>query len=140
MTPCTVPEAGKPTFEIGDDEMEIGMGIHGEPGVRRGPLTTAVDITREILDGILRDQPLTNGDKVCAMINSLGATPPEELYIVYGHVASRLNDLGVEIAVPLVGRYATSMEMAGLSISICKLDAEIQSLLQAPCNCAFWKV
>jgi dihydroxyacetone kinase-like protein len=140
LTPCTVPEAGNPTFEIGDDEMEIGMGIHGEPGVRRGPLTTAADITREILEGILGDQPLANGDKVCAMINSLGATPPEELYIVYGHVASKLKDLGVEIAVPLVGRYATSMEMAGLSISICKLDDEIQSLLEASCDCAFWKV
>ena len=140
LTPCTVPQAGKPTFEIGDDEMEIGMGIHGEPGVRRGLLTSADEISAEILDAILKDQPIQRGDSVCVLVNSLGATPPEELYIVYRYLASRLDELGARIAVPLVGRYATSMEMTGLSISICRLDDELESLLAAPCNCAFWKV
>jgi dihydroxyacetone kinase-like protein len=140
LTPCTVPQAGKPTFEIGDAEMEIGMGIHGEPGVRRGPLAPADEISREILDAILIDQPLERGDRTCVLVNSLGATPPEELYIVYRYAAERLEGLGVEIAVALVGRYATSMEMAGLSITVCKLDREIEALLAAPCECAFWKV
>jgi dihydroxyacetone kinase-like protein len=140
LTPCTVPQAGKPTFEIGEEEMEIGMGIHGEPGVRRGALATADDIAEEMLDAILEDRPLEKGDRVSLMVNSLGATPPEELYIVYRYAAGRLNDLGVEITMPLVGRYATSMEMAGMSVTVCKLDDELERLLKAPCECAFWKV
>ncbi len=140
LSPCTVPQAGKPTFEISETDMEIGMGIHGEPGVRRGPLQPADEVSKEILDAILTDQPLTKGDRVCVLVNSLGATPPEELYIVYRYVAGRLEELGVEIAIPLVGRYATSMEMTGLSVTICKLDDELESLLNAPCECAFWRV
>jgi dihydroxyacetone kinase-like protein len=140
LTPCTVPAAGRPTFEVGEDEMEIGMGIHGEPGVRRGPMRPADDIAQEMLDMILGDMPLSSGEQVSVMCNSLGATPPEELYIVYRYVAGRMADLGVPIVMPLVGRYATSMEMAGMSITVCKLDDELESLLKEPCDCAFWRV
>ncbi len=140
LTPCTVPAAGRPTFEVGEDEMEIGMGIHGEPGVRRGPMRPADAIAEEMLNMILKDMPLSSGDRASVMCNSLGATPPEELYIVYRYVARKMADLGVEIVMPLVGRYATSMEMAGMSITICRLDDELEALLREPCDCAFWRI
>ncbi len=140
LTPCVVPAAGKPTFTIGDDEMEIGMGIHGEPGVRRGPLQTADEVADEMLRMLLADVELAAGDRVSVLCNSLGATPHEELYIVYRVVAKRLSELGVTIVAPLVGRYATSMEMAGMSVTICKLDAELEQLLLAPCTCPFLKI
>jgi dihydroxyacetone kinase-like protein len=139
LTPCTVPAAGRPTFEIGSDEMEIGMGIHGEPGVRRGPMRSADEITEEMLGLLLADMPLGSGDRVSVLCNSLGATPPEELYIVYRYVAEKLGALGVEIVLPLVGRYATSMEMTGMSLTFCKLDDELEGLLKAPCDCPFWR-
>ncbi len=140
LTPCTVPAAGRPTFEIDEDEMEIGMGIHGEPGVRRGSLRPADAIAEEMLQMILEDMSLGAGDRVSVLCNSLGATPPEELYIIYRYVAIKMANLGVEIVMPLVGRYATSMEMAGMSITLCKLDDELEALLKAPCDCAFWRV
>ena len=95
LTPCTVPQAGKPTFEIAEDEMEMGMGIHGEPGVWRGKLRSADAIAAEIVDALLADMPLASGDRVSPLINSLGATPPEELYILYRYVKQRFDDLGV---------------------------------------------
>jgi phosphoenolpyruvate---glycerone phosphotransferase subunit DhaK len=140
LTPCTIPSAGRPTFEIGDDEMEIGMGIHGEPGVRRGPLRKADAITDEMTSLLLTDMPLSSQDRVSALVNSLGATPLEELFIVYSRLSKRLADLGVKIVAPLVGRYATSMEMSGFSITLCKLDEELESLLKSPCDCPFLKV
>lgn len=140
LSPCTVPQAGKPTFEIADDEMEMGMGIHGEPGVWRGKLQTADQIASEMMDRLLADMPLAHGDRVSVMVNSLGATPPEELYILYRTVKARLEDAGATIVMPLVGRYATSMEMTGVSFTLCKLDAELEALLNAPCDCAFWSV
>jgi dihydroxyacetone kinase-like protein len=140
LTPCTVPAVGRPTFEISDTEMEIGMGIHGEPGVRRGPMRPADAIAAEMLSLLLADIPLRSGDRVSILVNSLGATPPEELYIVYRFVARELAGLGVEIVMPLVGRYATSMEMAGMSLTFCKLDAELEALLKAPCDCPFLTV
>ncbi len=140
LGPCTVPQAGTPTFEIADDEMEIGMGIHGEPGMRRGKLLPADDIANEMMDRLLEDQPLSSGDKVSVLVNSLGATPAEELYILYRTVKARLEAAGATIVMPLVGRYACSMEMAGVSFTICKLDDELESLLKAPCDCAFWRV
>jgi dihydroxyacetone kinase-like protein len=140
LTPCIVPAAGRPTFQLGDDEMELGMGIHGEPGVHRGPLRPADEIAAGMLDMLLADMPLGRGDRVSVLCNSLGATPPEELYIVYRYVSRRLADLGVGIVSPLVGRYATSMEMAGMSVTFCKLDAELDALLAAPCDCPFLKV
>ena len=140
LTPCTVPSVGRPTFEISDDEMEIGMGIHGEPGVQRGPLRPADVIAEEMVSRLLADMPLKSGDRISVLVNSLGATPHEELYIIYRHVAKRLTDLGVEIVMPLVGRYATSMEMAGMSLTFCKLDDELASLLKAPCDCPFLRI
>lgn len=140
LTPCTVPCAGRPTFTISEDEMEIGMGIHGEPGVRRGPLRTADEIVGEMLEMLLADMPLASGDRVSVLVNSLGATPLEELYIAYRYVAAKLGELGVTVVSPLVGRYATSMEMAGMSLTFSKLDAELEALLKAPCDCPFLKV
>jgi len=140
LTPCTVPQAGRPTFTIAEDEMEIGMGIHGEPGVRRGKLHSADAIAAEMLDMLFADRPLSAGDRVSVLVNSLGATPPEELFILYRQVQARLAAAGVTIVMPLVGRYACSMEMTGVSFTIIKLDAELERLLQAPAECAFWKV
>jgi dihydroxyacetone kinase-like protein len=140
LTPCTVPCAGRPTFTIGEDEMEIGMGIHGEPGVRRGPLRKADEIVGEMLEMLLADMPLASGDRVSVLVNSLGATPLEELYIAYRYVAAKLQELGVTVVAPLIGRYATSMEMAGMSLTFSKLDAELEALLKAPCDCPFLKV
>ena len=140
LTPCTVPQAGKTTFEIGDDEMEMGMGIHGEPGVWRGKLRKADEIAEEMIAHLLEDHSVERGDRVSLTVNSLGATPPEELYIVYRYLKGKLDELDVTIAIPLVGRYATSMEMAGMTLTLCKLDEELESLLRAPASCAFWTV
>ena len=140
LTPCTVPQAGKPTFELGPNEMEMGMGIHGEPGIWRDQLKTADEITDEMMDRLLADMPLGSNDCCSIMVNSLGATPPEELYIMYRRASARLASEGTRIAMPLVGRYATSMEMTGATITICKLDEELEALLKAPCHCAFWTV
>lgn len=140
LTPCTVPQAGKPTFDIGENEMEMGMGIHGEPGVWRGPMKTADAMAADMVDMLLVDQPLAKGDWVSVLVNSLGATPPEELYILYRYVKGRLDELGAKIVMPLVGHYATSMEMTGVSFTFCKLDDELQGYLEAPAACAFWKV
>lgn len=140
LTPCTVPQAGKPTFEIGDDEMEMGMGIHGEPGIWRDKLKPADAITDEMIDRLLADMPLGAGDRISLMVNSLGATPPEELYIMYRRAKARLEDAGVTIVMPLVGRYGTSMEMTGATVTWCRLDDELETLLKAPADCAFWRV
>ena len=140
LTPCIVPQSGKPTFVIADDEMEMGMGIHGEPGVWRGKLRSADDIANEMVDKLLEDKGVGRGDKVSPLVNSLGATPPEELYILYRIVEARLRDAGAEIVMPLVGRYATSMEMTGVSLTFCYLDDDLEALLKAPAECAFWRV
>ncbi|SDZ41296.1 dihydroxyacetone kinase DhaK subunit [Jannaschia faecimaris] len=140
LSSCTVPQAGKPTFEIGVDEMEMGMGIHGEPGVWRDKLRPADAIAEEMMDRLLSDVEIGKGDRVSILVNSLGATPHEELYILYRIVSKRLSDVGAEIVMPLVGRYATSMEMTGVSFTLLKLDAELEGYLTAPCHCAFWTV
>ncbi len=140
LTPCTVPQAGKPTFEIAEDEMEMGMGIHGEPGIWRNKLKSADAITDEMVERLLADMPLSSGDRVSVLVNSLGATPPEELYIMYRRVKAALEGTGAAIVMPLVGRYATSMEMTGATITLCKLDDELEALLKEPAACAFWQV
>ncbi|MDR3537728.1 MAG: dihydroxyacetone kinase subunit DhaK [Acetobacteraceae bacterium] len=140
LSACTVPQAGKPTFSIGEDEMEMGLGIHGEPGVWRGKLKPADAIAEEMLGHLLADRPIRSGDRLSVLVNSLGATPPEELYILYRYIAPVLQAAGAEIVMPLVGRYATSMEMAGVSVTLCALDAELEPLLLAPASCAFWTV
>ena len=138
LTPTILPQAGKPTFEIGDDEMEIGMGIHGEPGIRRGKLKTANEITEELSEKLLNDIDLNKGDKVSILINSLGATPHEELFIVANKFNNILSDNGIINSKSYVGRYATSMEMAGMFITILKLDDELEKWLLEEANCPFW--
>lgn len=140
MTPCTIPESGKATFEIAEDEVEFGMGIHGEPGIWRGKLKSADALTGEMLDRLLPELQLQRGGRVAVLVNSLGATPHEELYIMYRHVDRVLRDLGVTAVMPLIGRYATSMEMAGASLTLMPLDGELERLLKAPANSPFWRV
>jgi phosphoenolpyruvate---glycerone phosphotransferase subunit DhaK len=137
LSPCTVPAAGRPTFTIGEDEMEIGMGIHGEPGVRRGKLESADRITGMLMESILADMPLARGSEVSVLVNGLGATPQEELYVIYRKVHQILTGQGIKIHRPYIGEYATSMEMAGASVSLCKLDAELKTLLDAPAASPF---
>ena len=132
LSPTIIPEAGRPTFQLSEDEMELGIGIHGEPGVRREQMGDANQITDVLIDAILAELELTASSRVVVLVNSLGATPEEELYIVYGRVADRLATDGVTVHRALVGRYATSLEMAGCSISIMILDDELASLLEAP--------
>ena len=138
LSPCVLPEAGKPTFEINDDEIEIGMGIHGEPGIKREKLRNANPLIDDLTKRILDDFKLTDTDKVCIMINSLGATPLEELYIVSKRVHENFSKLKIEITKSYVGRYATSMEMAGLSITVLKLNNELRKYLLSPSECPFW--
>ena len=138
LSPCTVPAAGRPTFTLGEEEMEIGMGIHGEPGVRREKLQTADQITERITHALREDMPLASGDSVAVMVNGLGATPPEELYILYRCVYDLLTRDDIAIHRAYVGEYATSMEMAGASLTFFKLDAELQDLLDHPARSPFF--
>lgn len=132
LAPCTVPEAGRPTFALPDGEMEIGMGIHGEPGVRRGPLAPADAVADELVDAVVGDLPFERGDQVAVLVNGLGATPVEELYVVYRRVRNRLDELGIAVHRSYVGEYATALEMAGCSLSLLRLDDERAALLDAP--------
>jgi len=140
LTPCVVPESGKASFTIGDSEIEFGMGIHGEPGIWRGAMKSADALADEMLDHLLPELELTRGGRVAVLVNSLGATPHEELYILYRRVAQVLDAKGVVPVMPLVGRYATSMEMAGASLTLMPLDGELERLLKTPAQCPFWKV
>jgi dihydroxyacetone kinase-like protein len=132
LTSCTVPAAGKPTFEIGDDEMEIGIGIHGEPGRERRALAAADEIVEALMTPILDDMPFGSGDRVLAFVNGMGGTPLIELYVVYNKVAAMCRDRDVTIERNLIGSYITSLEMAGCSITLLKLDDEMVRLWDAP--------
>jgi phosphoenolpyruvate---glycerone phosphotransferase subunit DhaK len=134
LTSCTVPAAGKPTFQLADDEMEIGIGIHGEPGRTRMKLATADEVTEMLATPILDDLPFVSGDKVLAFVNGLGGTPLVELYIVYNKLAQMCATRGVTITRSLVGNYITSLEMAGCSITLLKLDDELTKYWDAPVN------
>lgn len=138
LSPCTIPQVGKPTFEIGDDEMEIGMGIHGEPGINRTKLKTADEIAETIMEAILEDGPYSEGDEVSILVNGLGATPQEELYIIYRKVDEILKGRGIKAYRNYVGEFATSMEMAGMSVTVMKLDDELKRLLDAPAYSPFF--
>lgn len=129
MSACTLPEVGKPSFVIGEEEMEIGMGIHGEPGVERGKIATADEVADILTSRILADMDYPAGSRVAVLVNLLGSTALEEGYIIYGKVADILREKGLEPVRVLVGEYSTSMEMAGLGLSIMKLDEELESLL-----------
>ena len=138
LSPCILPEAGKPTFEIDDDEIEIGMGIHGEPGIKREKLRPANDLVDDLYKRIMEDSKLTANDNIAIMINSLGATPLEELYIVSKRVNENLINSKINNLKTYVGRYATSMEMAGISITTLKLNDNIKKHLFAASECPFW--
>lgn len=138
LTPCIVPEAGRPTFAIADDEIEIGMGIHGEKGITVEKMMTADRISEILMEKLLADLPLKAGDEVSVLVNGLGGTPAEELFIVYRRVAQILGERGVKIFMPHVGEFATSMEMAGLSVTLFKLDGELKELLRAPASTPFY--
>ena len=132
LTSCTVPQAGKPTFDLPEDEMEIGIGIHGEPGRTRMKLGTAAEITEMLATPILDDLPFNKGDSVLAFVNGMGGTPLIELYVVYNELAKICAGRGVKIARSLVGSYITSLEMAGCSITLLKVDDELIRLWDAP--------
>jgi dihydroxyacetone kinase-like protein len=132
LTACTTPAAGKPGFDLPDDEMEVGVGIHGEPGRRREKLVGAKEIVRICLDAIQSAKPLSTGDRAIVIVNGLGGTPQIELYLVFGEVAAALKDAGVEIARSLVGNFVTSLDMAGMSVTVCRADDEILRLWDAP--------
>ncbi|MCO6449499.1 MAG: dihydroxyacetone kinase subunit DhaK [Caldilineales bacterium] len=138
LSPCTVPLAGKPTFTIGDDEMEIGMGIHGEPGMKREKLQTADAISERMVNAILDDLKPAAGDRLAVMVNGLGATPPEELYIMYGKVHDMFAERGLSVYRAYVGEFATSMEMAGASFTFLKVDDELAALLDHPAHTPFF--
>ena len=132
LTSCTVPAAGKPTFELGDDEMEIGIGIHGEPGRERMELQPASEIVRMLAAVVLDDLPFNEGDQVLAFVNGMGGTPLIELYVVYNELAKICAERNITIARNLIGNYITSLEMAGCSITLLKLDDELAQLWDAP--------
>ena len=138
LSPCILPEAGKPTFEINDDEIEIGMGIHGEPGIKREKLKPANELVDDLYKRIIIDSKLTANDNIAIMINSLGATPLEELYIVSKRVNENLSSSKINNIKTYVGRYATSMEMAGMSITTLKLNDNLKKYLLAESECPFW--
>ena len=136
LTSCTVPAAGKPTFDIGDDEMEMGVGIHGEPGRRRVKLASADAIAEEMASAILDDLKPSAGSKALLFVNGFGATPAMELYVVYDAAARLLGKAGVEVSRSLVGNYVTSLDMAGCSITVTLLDDEIAKYWDAPVHTA----
>jgi dihydroxyacetone kinase/dihydroxyacetone kinase-like protein len=139
LSPTILPTAGKPTFELADGEMEIGIGIHGEPGIHRGSLESADDIADRLAKPIFDDLGLVSGDRIAVLVNGMGATPLEELYVLYRRVAQLAAEAGVTIEKNYVGEYATSLEMAGASISILKLDDERLELLNAPAESPFFR-
>lgn len=138
IAPCTVPAAGKPGFELGEDEMEVGIGIHGEPGTHREPMKTADEIVDMLLEQILGDLDYS-GSEVAVLVNGAGATPLMELYILNNHVADVLAAKGIRVYKTLVGEYMTSIEMQGFSLSLLRLDEELKALLDAPADTPAWK-
>lgn len=134
LSPCSLPQTGKPNFTIGDEDMEIGMGLHGEPGIRRQKLAPADAVTDELMDAILAELDLTAGSRVAVLVNGLGATSQIELYVIFRRVRQRLDALGIDIHASWVGEYATSLEMAGASVTLMKLDDTLQALLDHPCR------
>lgn len=137
LTPCIVPENGKANFSIEPGHMEMGMGIHGEPGIEKGLIKPADVIVDDMLARVLPDLPYESGDEVAVLVNGLGATPLEELYIVYRRVNEVLTEKGIKTFKAYVGEYATSMDMAGMSISVLKLDDELKKYLSMPCLTPF---
>ena len=138
LSSCTVPTVGRPTFSLGEAEMEIGIGIHGEPGRERVPLRSAAEIARTLADPIVSDLDLRAGEEVAVVVNGMGGTPLLELYVAADAVARLLSDRQLTPAFFLVGSYVTSLEMAGCSITLLRLDAELKALLEAPATTLTW--
>ncbi|NLI19608.1 MAG: dihydroxyacetone kinase subunit DhaK [Actinomycetales bacterium] len=136
LTACTVPHAGRPSFELEDDEIEIGIGIHGEPGRHRVPMASADAITDQLLDAVVADLRVHAGERVLLFVNGMGGTPLSELYIVYGHARKRLEEAGVVVARSLVGTFVTSLEMQGCSLTVLRLDDALTALWDAPVHTA----
>lgn len=140
LSGCQVPGAAKPSFVLAEDEMEMGMGIHGEPGIWRDKMKPADAVVDEMLERLLAERPAGSNGRVSILVNSLGATPLEELFILYRRADAVLSREGFRIVQPLVGPFVVSMEMAGASISLCFLDDDLEHLLAAPAECPFWRV
>jgi dihydroxyacetone kinase-like protein len=136
LTACTPPAKGSPLFELGPDEMEVGVGIHGEPGRERRPLASADAIADELLEAVVSDLPYRSGDRVALMINGLGGTPISELYILFRRAHQQLEDRGITVGRSYVNEYCTSLDMAGASLTLVRLDDEIERLLEAPAEVA----
>jgi phosphoenolpyruvate---glycerone phosphotransferase subunit DhaK len=132
LTACTTPAAGVPGFDLPDDEMEVGVGIHGEPGRRREAMRSARDSAALMVEAVQSDQPLASGDEALVLVNGMGATPLIELYVLYGEIVTALKEHGVRIVRNLIGNYVTSLDMAGASLTVCKADEEILRLWDAP--------
>ena len=139
LGPCTVPHAGKPSFDLEENEIELGIGIHGEPGYRRGPMEPADDLTEELYVKVRDDLGLKSGDSVIALVNGMGGTPESELYIVYRKLAQLLAADGIEAARPMVGNYVTSLEMPGVSITLTRVDDAMLGYFDAPVDTPAWK-
>jgi phosphoenolpyruvate---glycerone phosphotransferase subunit DhaK len=138
LTPCTVPAAGKPSFELAEDEMEIGMGIHGEPGINRGTIATATEIATSLTEKVLADRDFSG--EVAVLVNGLGATPEMELYIMNKTVHEILDNRGIKVYKTFVGEYMTSLEMAGCSVTLLALDEELKELLDAESQAPAFRV
>jgi dihydroxyacetone kinase-like protein len=136
LTACTPPAKGSPLFDLPDDEVEMGVGIHGEPGRRRQKIAPANDIADELLAAVVEDLPYNRGDGVALMINGLGGTPISELYLLYGRAHKQLAERGIEVKRSYVGEYCTSLDMAGASLTLVRLDDEIDGLLGEPAEIA----
>ena len=132
LSPCTIPAVGKPNFVIAEDEMELGMGIHGEPGIERTKLKKADEVATIMAEKVIKDLPFKANDEVAVLVNGLGATPPEELFILYNKFYDILGEHRLKVYKAFIGEYATSMEMAGASFSLLKLNSEFKKLLDAP--------
>ena len=139
LGPCTVPHAGKPSFDLADDEIELGIGIHGEPGYRRGPMEPADDLTEELYVKVRDDLGLKSGDHVIALVNGMGGTPESELYIVFRKVALLAGADGINISRAMVGDYVTSLEMPGVSITLTRVDDQMLEFFDAPVDTPAWK-
>ncbi|WP_062237544.1 dihydroxyacetone kinase subunit DhaK [Fictibacillus sp. FJAT-27399] len=138
LSPCSLPQTGKPSFELEENEMEIGLGHHGEPGVEKGDLQPADQVADRLVQDILADMPLGEGEKVAVLVNGLGSTTKMELYIVFRRVEQILNEKGIQIHRSFVGDYSTSLEMGGCSVTLIKLDDELAEFVDAPADCPMY--
>lgn len=136
LTPCTVPHSGEPSFELGEDEIELGIGIHGEPGREKVAMRSADEIVAALLDPILSDLPFTEGDEVLLLVNGMGGTPLIELYLAFESARDALQQKGITVKRSLVGNYVTSLEMQGLSLTLLRLEERFVELWDAPVNTA----